>query len=180
MAMTLITTNPDSTDVASVSFTSSIDSTYKLFIFSFYDINPATDSVYFQFNGSTDGGSNYNATKTTTFVLARHQEDDSQASLGYQAAEDLAQSTSAQRLAFTLANFADSSAAGQLFLFNPSNTTYVKHWYSTVNYMFSNASPHTMNTYISGYFNTTSAINAVQFAMSSGNMDGVIKMYGVG
>jgi len=180
MAMTLITTNSE-TNATSSSFTSGIDSTYKLYIFKFYDINPDTDSVYFQFNGSTDGGSNYNATKTTTFFLARHQENDSQASLAYQAAEDLAQSGGVQRLAFSLAYYSDSSAAGEIFLFNPSNTTYVKHFYSTVNYMFANASPHSMNSYIGGYFNTTSAIDAVQFSMSGGaQMDGTIKLYGVG
>jgi len=181
MAMTLITNNTHTGDSDSTSsFTSSIDGTYKLYIFKFYDINPSDVSPYFTFNGSIDGGSNYNVAKTTTFFLARHQEDDSQASLAYQAAEDLAQGTGAQRLAFTLANYADSSAAGQLFLFNPSSTTYVKHFYSTVNYMFTQASPHTMNTFIGGYFNTTDNIDAVQFAMSAGTMDGVIKMYGVG
>ena len=80
---------------------------------------------------------------------------------------------------FSLANYADGGLAGELYIFNPSNTVFVKHFHSTFNYMFANASPHTMNVFIGGYFATTSAINTVSFAMSSGNFDGVIKMYGL-
>ena len=177
-APTLLTTNTVS-DGASSAFTSLIDSTYKVYIFKFYDVSPATDSVYFQFNVSADGGNNYNIDKTTTYFLARHQENDSQASLAYQSAEDLDRSVAAQRLAFSLANYADGGLAGELYIFNPSNTVFVKHFHSTFNYMFSNASPHTMNVFIGGYFDTTSAINTVSFAMSSGAFDGVIKMYGL-
>ena len=177
MAMTLITTNPDSTDVATVSFTSSIDSTYKLYIFTFYDCNPATDEADFTFNGSTDSGSNYNVTKTTAFFDAYHYEDNSSTSLEYVAANDIAQGTGFQTLTRNVGNDADSSVAGTLWLFNPSNTTYVKHFYSTTNHQ--EPRDWSVNAFASGYFNTTSAIDAIQFKMSSGNMDGVIKMYGV-
>ena len=181
MAMTLITTNTHTGDSDSTSsFTSGIDGTYKLYIFKFYDINPSDVSPYFTFNGSIDGGSNYNVAKTTTYFRAHQQEDGSQASLDYQTAEDLAQGTGAQRLAFTVANYADNSVAGELFLFNPSSTTYVKHFYSRLGYMYTATPPHAYSSFISGYFNTTDNIDAVQFAMSAGNMDGVIKMYGVG
>ena len=178
MAMTLITTNPDSTDVANVSFTSSIDSTYKLFIFKFYDINPATDEVFFNWNGSIDGGSNYNVTKTTTSFISEHSEDDGTAELTYVAAADLAQGTGYQNIARGLGNGADESLAGYLYLFNPSNTTYVKHFYALGTYLY--FGDESIQYYTAGYLNTTSAINAVDFKMSSGNMDGVIKMYGVG
>jgi len=181
MAMTLITTNTHTGDSDSTSsFTSSIDSTYKLYIFKFYDINPSDSNPYFTFNGSIDGGSNYNVTKTSTYFRAHHQEDGSQSGLDYQTAEDLAQSTAAQRLAFTVANYADNSVAGELFLFNPSNTTYVKHFYSRLNWMYTATPPHLYSAFISGYFNTTDNIDAVQFAMSAGEMNGTIKMYGVG
>ena len=177
MAMKLLTTNTSS-GAASSSFTSSIDSTYKLYVFKFYDVNPATNSVHFQFNASTDGGSNYNATKTTTFFRAAHNEGDSVAELTYEASQDLAQSTAAQMLCYEIGNGSDESGAGELFLFNPSNTTYVKHFYSTSQTY--QAGDYSMNAFIGGYLNTTSAVNAIQFAMSSGNMDGTIKMYGVG
>jgi len=178
MAMKLITTNPDSTDVATVSFTSSIDSTYKLFIFKFYDCNPASDGVYLTFQGSIDGGSNYNVAMTTTFFQALHAEDNSAATLAYQSGLDQAQGTAFQELADLVGNGADESCAGELFLFNPSNTTYVKHFYTRTR-THSNTD-QSIDGFISGYFNTTSAINAMQYKMSGGNMDGIIKMYGVG
>ena len=180
MAMTLLATNPDSTDVATVSFTSGIDSTYKLYVFRFHDVNPATDNTTFQFQGSIDGGSNYNVAITSTFFRAYHQQDGSASTLAYHAPSDLAQATTYQFLTENViqGNGADESAAGELYLFNPSNTTYVKHWYNvTTNY---NLDDGINNSFASGYFNTTSAINAIDFKFSSGNMDAVIKMYGVG
>ena len=177
MAMTLITTNPDSTDVASVSCASSIDSTYKLYIFKFYDVNPATDLAEFTFNGSIDAGSNYNVTKTTSLHRAYHTEADSSA-LGYDTSNDLSEATGFQNIGVDVGNAADESCAGELFLFNPSNTTYVKHFYCTCNTY--DGAEAIYNYFIAGYFNTTDNIDAVQFKMSSGNMDGVIKMYGVG
>ena len=178
--MTLITTNTSS-NAASSSFTSGIDSTYKLYIFKFYDVNPATDGTDFTFNGSIDGGSNYNVTKTTTFFRAYHSEDDSQNGLDYEAGEDIAQGTGFQNLSIYCGSAADESSAGELWLFNPSNTTYVKHFYSKVAmYQGGEGDPSTQNIFTAGYFNDTNDIDAVQFKMSSGNMDAVIKMYGVG
>ena len=176
MAMTLITTNTAS-NAASSSFTSSIDSTYKLYIFKFLDLNPATDAVQFTFNGSTDSGSNYNVTKTTTFFRAIHRENNAAASLAYMADNDLAQSTAFQDVIEGIGNGADESGAGTLWLFNPSNTTYVKHFYSTCNSYHNNDLSE--QSVMAGYFNTTSAIDAIQFKMSSGNFDGTISMYGV-
>jgi hypothetical protein len=174
MAMDLITTNTSS-NAASSDFTSSIDSTYKLYIFKFYDVNPATDSTNFQMEGSTGS---FGVTKTTTAFSAYHYESDSGASLGYEAGHDLAQSTSPQPLSGSVGNGADECAAGELYLFNPSSTTYVKHFYSKLNLY--GADNHSGNWLIAGYFNTTSAVSAVRFSMSSGNFDGTIKMYGVG
>ena len=177
MAMTLITTNTPS-GAASSSFTSSIDSTYKLYIFKFIDINPATDNVNFTFNGSIDGGSNYNVTKTTTMFHAFHDEADSTTGLAYEASYDHAQQTGDQILIAGLGNGADESGVGVLHLFNPSSTTYVKHFYANINgYLHGN---YTHNAIPAGYFNTTDNIDAIQFKMSSGNFDGTIKMYGVG
>ena len=177
MAMTLITTNTSS-NAASSSFTSGIDSTYKLYIFKFYDANPVTNNVPFTVNFSTDGGSNYNMTKTTTFFRAYHYESDGDAALGYLTALDLAQGTGFQPVVEDVGNGADESCAGTLWLFNPSNTTYVKHFYSRgVSYHSSDVA---VDCFAAGYVNSTSDVDAVQFKMSSGNMDAVIKMYGVG
>ena len=177
MAMTRITKNTSS-GAASSSFTSGIDSTYKLYIFRWHDVNPGTDGAILTINFSTDGGSNYNMTKTTTFFTAEHNEADDSAALSYKAGNDLAQSTSAQKITGTIANDADASAAGELFLFNPSSTTYVKHFYSRSANL--EAADFAQDQYIGGYVNSTSDIDAVQFAISAGVMDSVITMYGVG
>ena len=177
MAMTLITTNTSS-GASDSSFTSGIDSTYKLYIFKFLDIGPATDNSDFSFNGSIDGGSNYNVTKTATGGHAYHNEDDGAADVLYEGGWDLPQSTAYFNLCNDVGGGADESASGTLWLFNPSNTTYVKHFYTMNNYY--SQSNQSTNSFFAGYFNNADNIDAVDFKMSSGNFDGVIKMYGVG
>jgi hypothetical protein len=163
---------------ATISFTTGLNSTYDEYIFKFININPATDNTQFVFNGSTDSGSNYNVTKTSTFFHAIHSESDASAELGYRTSEDLAQSTAFQPIAIDLGGNSDEGVSGTLTLFNPSSTTYVKHFISTANR--TNANDISINSFIAGYMNTTSAINAIQFKMSSGNIDdGIFKLYGV-
>jgi hypothetical protein len=155
-----------------------LDSTYLSYVFKFINIHPETDNVEFQFNMSTDSGSNYNVTKTTTAFRAYHNEADNSTGLAYLTTSDLAQSTSFQTLALSIGNDNDQSCAGTLTLFNPSSTTYVKHFIS-INNEYNN-NDFNQNTYFAGYGNTTSAVNAVRFQMSSGNIDdGIIKLYGV-
>jgi hypothetical protein len=163
---------------ATISFTTGLDSTYDEYIFKIINCRPATDIVQFQFNGSTDSGSNYNVTKTTSFFEAYHAESDAFEGLTYDTNADLAQSTAFQQLANNIGSDADQSISATLQLFNPSSTTYVKHFIAVTNSAKSdNAST---NLYMAGYFNTTSAINAIRFQMSSGNIDdGIIKLYGV-
>jgi len=176
MAMTLITTNTSS-NAASSSFTSSIDSTYKLYIFKFININAATNSVEFRWQGSIDGGSNYNVTITSSAFQASHTEADATA-LAYMPHQDSAQQTGFEVIAVDQGNGSDENLSGQLFLFNPSNTTYIKHF--TQETMANDNSDYAVHDFKGGYFNTTDNIDAVQFKMSSGNFDGTIKMYGVG
>ena len=173
---TLISTATE-TDVASIDITSGIDSTYDEYMFVMTDVNPATDGAHFQFQVSTDGGSSYGVEKTTTYFDATHDEADGVAQMGYQAASDLADSTSAQRLFASIGSGSDECMAGILHLFSPSNTTYVKHFYArTTAYQSADRST---DTFISGYVNTTSAVDAIQFAMHSGNFDGVIQLFGI-
>ena len=179
--MTLITTNTSS-DAATSDFTTGIDSTYKLYIFKFYDVNPATDGAALTFQGNASDAAGYNETMTTTFFRAYHREDDVEAGLGYVADSDQAQGTAFQYLTAKdqMGNEADASVAGTLWLFNPSNTTYVKHFYCTTQSGNTTGNAASHNAFIAGYFNTTTAIDDIQFKMASGNMDGTIKMYGVG
>jgi len=163
---------------ASISFTTGIDSTYKEYQFYFINIHPATDTADFTFNISTDGGSNYNVTKTTTFFRANHLEDGSFTQLAYDTAHDLAQGTGFQTLAKDAGSDSDENSSGSLTLFNPSSTTYVKHFISSIS--SSNDYPAESTQFMAGYGNTTSAVNAIQFKFDTGNIDdGTILMYGI-
>ena len=162
---------------ASISFTTGIDSTYKEYVFYFIDIHPANNNISFQFNLSTDGGSSYNVTKTSTMFKAVNTEAGS-SSFGYDIDYDLAQSTAFQILAEGVGNDNDQTISGTLTLFNPSSTTFVKHFISDINMARHNDSSG--NFFTAGYGNTTSAVDAIQFKMTSGNIDdGTILMYGI-
>ena len=175
-AMTLLQTQTASSS-ATIDFTSNIDSTYDSYVFKFIDIHPSSASQ-FEFQGSTNGGSSYGVTITSATFSTQHDEGDSSTNLNYAGGRDLAQSTSFQSLTHSVKTDNDSSTNGTLQIFNPSSTTFVKHWISNFNFM--NTDPGTQNVYHSGYFNTTSAINGIQFKFNSGNIDsGDIKLYGI-
>jgi hypothetical protein len=165
---------------ASLSFTSGIDSTYKAYKFVFVNIHPATDNIDFHFQVSTNSGSSYGVAITSTNFIAGHSEADDNTALVYRTGGDLAQSTSYQVLHEynNLGNDNDQSLSGSLTLFNPSSTTYVKHFIATTNITEQNN--YQVNTFIAGYVNTTSAVNAINFKCSSGNIDdGKIYLYGI-
>jgi len=175
--LNLISTQTASSS-SSLSFTSGIDSTYKEYIFKFINCHPATDNVDFTFQGSTNTGSSYGVTITSTHFRTYHDEADSGTALEYSSSDDLAQSTNYQVLAASIGNENDESVSGTIHLFDPSNTTFVKHFISTSNNY--NYNVYTKSQFVAGYFNTTSAIDAVDFKFNSGNIDsGVIKLYGV-
>jgi len=175
-AMTLLETKTASSD-ATISFTSDIDSTYKEYIFVGIDVHPASDDNYLVFNFSADSGSNYNVTKTTTHVRVRHDEDGSDGSIEYLANQDLAQSTSDVRLTF-VGNDNDQSTSFKLQLFDPSSTTFVKHFMADGN--GNEEADRLYRSIVAGYGNTTSAVDAVQFKFASGNIDsGTFKLYGI-
>ena len=155
------------------------DGTYKEYIFKFINIHPQTNNVDFQFNASIDGGSNYNVTKTTSQFNAYHNEAGNDQVLGYNAGYDLDNSTAFMNITNDISNEGDMNTAATFHLYDPSNTTFVKHFTGTANNNY-NSGGYFQNDYFAGYLNTTSAVNAIQFKMSSGNVDvGTIKMYGV-
>jgi hypothetical protein len=174
----LLSTQTASSASATIDFTSGIDSTYDSYVFTYIDIHPASIAqltVNFR-----DGGSNFDATKTTTTFNPYHNESDSGAALDYRDAWDLAQSTSDQIIAQELGNGNDESASGYLHLFNPSNTTFVKNFIGVTNYYQNFGQTGSFGVHYAGHCNVTAAIDGVRFKMSSGNIDaGTIKMYGV-
>ncbi len=175
-AMNLISTQTASSS-STISFTSGINSTYDEYVFKFYNIHPSNDNVEFQFNMSTDSGSNYNVTKTTTTFNAHHNESDSATNLLYDTNADIAQGTGFQLLAGACGGDNDQCINGTLHLFSPSSTTFVKHFISRVAGF--HESDYAFDFFTAGYGNTTSAIDAVQFKFDSGTFDGVIKLYGI-
>ena len=176
-AINLITTNTISSGVTSSSFTSNIDSTYDTYMFKFINLHPATNNIKFQYNFTTDG-TNFNVSKTTTFFLAYHAEDGSASTLAYDSNSDLANGTGYQFFGNDVGNDNDQGISGTMFLFSPSNTTFVKHFMTVTS--VANQADLMVNVYTGGYCNTTSAITGVDFKANSGNIDsGVIKMYGL-
>ena len=166
---------------ATISFTSGIDSTYKEYIFYFVNIHPATDNVYFSFQGNKAGGSGYNETITSSTFQAYHEENGGSAVLGYRTDLDQAQGTSFNDLTnYMVATESDSSLTGFLHIFNPSSTTFVKHFISRTQIMNGTSSFYSIQNFHAGYFNTTSALTRFQFKFASGNIDsGQILLFGL-
>ena len=154
-----------------------LDSTYPIYQFIFVNPSIRSNTEKLGFNVSIDSGSNYNIAKTSTAFRAHHGEDDSPAALAYYGDDDLAQGTGLQPIQNGGNSDADSCISGELTIFNPSSTTFVKHFIMTTNQ--NNSSGNSQVLHIAGYANTTSAVNAVRFQANSGNMDGTIKLYGI-
>ena len=158
-----------------------LDSTYPIYVFKCINIHPSNNAVGFQFNGSSDTGSNYNVTKTTAFFQNYHMEDDSAQALGYDTGSDIAQGTGFQNFTSgSSANNNDDNLAATVWLFSPSSTTFVKHFLINAQTVNSTSAPNISSNYIAGYFNTTSVIDAIRFQFSAGNIDaGTFKLYGI-
>jgi len=162
---------------SALSFTSGITSTYGEYIFKFYNINPATDNVQFTFQVNATDGADYNDSAITSTFFVSSQSEAASTALSYDGSYDQAQGTAFQVIAKEVGSDSDQHCAGELHLFNPSSTTYVKHFYSTTQgYLFHD---YTQKQFSAGYINDTTAIDDIRFKMSSGNFDGKIKMWGV-
>ena len=177
---TITASNASTTSFVDGSSSVVFDNTYPIYMIKLINIHNDTSDKYLQFNFSADTGSNYNVTKTTTGFDAYHKEDGTASALQYEASIDLAQGTGAQRLTAGQHNAADTGHSGTILIFNPSSTTFAKHFIadiSTTGYDGSNE--YNYHMYIAGYCNTTSAVDAVQFSINSGTHDGTFKLYGI-
>ena len=181
-AMTLIKTLTASSSgtLSFVHGTSSVvfDGTYKQYVFKFIDIHLGSNDQDITFNVSIDSGSNYNVAKTTTHFQAYNNETNGVEGLAYSGGGDLAQGTGFAVLGEDFGADNDQASSGIMTLFDPSSTTFVKHF--TVQFSQAHQADYNQNIFTAGYANTTSAVNAIQFKISSGNIDsGTIKMYGI-
>jgi len=181
-AMTLIKTLTASTS-ATLDFLNGasnvvFDGTYDSYVFKFYNIHPATNTAKLTFQADTGTNTNYNIAVTSTFFTSQHREDGNNGALGYEASHDQAQGTAFQDITNGIGNLNDENMNGELKIFSPSSGTFVKHFISTVQSNYD--TNWSMNSYMAGYFNTTTALTRAQFKMSSGNIDsGIIKLYGI-
>ena len=163
-------------DSATISFTSNIDDTYDEYIFKYINVHPASNSYLTV--GFRDGGSAYDATKTSTDFYSQHGEDGTGATLAYSDSWDLAQSTAYQPLAPDVGDGNDECASGTMWLYKPSSTVFVKYYMAETSQY--HPSDYSQVWYMGGYCNVTAAIDGVQFKMSSGNIgSGTFKLYGV-
>ena len=157
-----------------------LDNTYKVYLFTFNNIHPSAENPNFAFNLSIDSGSNYNVSKATTYFRTQNGESGSGAELGYETGLDLANATGIQKISKEAGNDNDQGVSGHFHLFNPSSTTFVKHFICQTNNNFKYSEPYAYSNYIAGYGNTTSAVDAIQFSFSSGSIDsGDIVLYGI-
>ena len=154
-----------------------LDNTYRTYIFKWINIHPETDNQNLTV-GFRDGSTNYDATKTTTWFNAMHKEDDSSTSVGYNTDQDQAQATGFLNISEALGADNDQCTNGTITIYDPANTTFVKHFIARMSYNHQNN--REMDAYIAGYCNVTAAIDAIQFKMDSGNIDsGTFKLYGI-
>ena len=163
---------------STITFSSDITSTYGEYIFRFYNLDASDNASYFQMGVNATDGADYNDSPiTSTYFRAEHRENDDDAALGYMTAYDRAEASLVQSLTFGLGDGADEDACGELHLFNPASTTYVKHFYSRVHAY--QTSDYPVDNFVAGYINDTTAIDDVQFKMAAGTFSGKIKMWGV-
>tara|TARA_R110000744_G_scaffold85527_1_gene167168 strand:+ start:582 stop:1208 length:627 start_codon:yes stop_codon:yes gene_type:complete len=170
---------------ASVSFVDGassvvLDNTYKEYIFYFNNIHPATNAAKFRFVGSTNTGSSYGVATTTTMFEAMQDENGSNETLRYEDGDDAAQSTNPLNITTGISGANDGCVSGFFHLFEPSSSTFAKHFISTMQFMNGSGTPYCVQNRTAGYINSTSAVDAIQFSFASGNIDaGTISLYGV-
>jgi len=162
------------------------DGTYKQYLFTFNNLHPSTNASDLLFQFSINGGSGYGVAMTSTYTQSQHYENGGNAALNYRGGtvSALGNSTGFQSLSTAdgVGTDNDQCISGTLTVFNPASTTFVKHWMADcTHYSNDNGS---LRSLVSGYVNTTSAVNAIQFKFLSGdnssNIDsGDICLYGI-
>ena len=189
MGLTLISTSTASSS-ASIAITSGIDDTYMAYEFHFYNIHGAEDLQVFTFQVNDYA----QPIQTVMYRIHTQDSDTHDTSAGGHTSWDqhigeTATGNSSQdgddRFAaiaiYTGADDTTDSLSGKMTLYDPSDTTYSKHFMSRVTLNSSQSSQEYMHyNVVSGYIKTTSAVTGIKFQFDDGNIDsGVIKMFGV-
>ena len=175
-------TASNSGDLTFIDGSSSVvfDSTYPIYQFVYTNIHLATNGQYLSFQTDTGTNTSFNQTITSSVFKAYHKEDGGAAALGYDNGSDQQTQTSFQRLSSDLISDNDASISGSTMIFNPSSSTYTKHFIAETHTMVDGSPPYSEIRYYAGYFDTTTALTRIRFKSTSGNIDaGTIKMYGL-
>ena len=184
-SMVLIKTITVSSNTATVAFlhgSSSVvfNNTYPIYLVKIINSHNDTDDKTLRYNFTTDG-TNYNVTKTTTSFRASYYEAGGGGgeAIEYRANADLGQSANPQIFAEPMGNANDESGSGEIYIFNPSSTTFVKHFMARFNH--NSYSGKIEDYFTAGYCNTTSAVTGIRFEMeaSTNIQSGVFKLYGI-
>jgi len=155
-----------------------LDNTYPIYLFKFMSVHGSIDFRHLTFQGNVASGSGYNETMTSSTFYAQHDEAGTATALTYEADYDQAQGTAFQAIVQGAGADNDQASSGELWLFNPSSTTFVTHFFAIGNCSTDDNKIRSLHT--SGYFNLTGAIDEIQFKMSGGNIDaGTFKLYGI-
>ena len=176
MAMTQIGSPEVASGASDVIFDSNINSTYKTYIFKIHTMHPSSSGVKFEFQANVSGASGYNEAMITTYFRTYSTDDGVGRAFGFSTG-DAQSGTAFQPLSHGTCSGSTCATSGELWLFNPSNTYYVKHFHSRFSQMGNTA---IQDDYAAGFFDVTGAINAVKFQTTSGTFDGTITMYGMG
>ena len=175
-------TASNSGDLTFIDGSSSVvfDSTYPIYQFVYTNIHLATNGQYLSFQTDTGTNTSFNQTITSSVFKAYHKEDGGAAALGYDNGSDQQTQTSFQRLSSDLISDNDASISGSIMIFNPSSSTYAKHFMAETHTTVDGSPPYSEIRYYAGYFDTTTALTRIRFKSTSGNIDaGTIKMYGL-
>ena len=155
-----------------------LDSTYPIYIIKLINIHGATNDTVFSFQANGAGETGFNETITSTYFKAGQNEAGNYSVLSYSTGSDQGQATGYQTISENMGNENDECGSGELILFNPSSTTFTKHFMCT--FQHQQHASQSYQSYVSGYFNTTTAIDQIVFAFGSGNIDsGTFKLYGI-
>ena len=154
---------------SSVEFTS-ISSTYKRLMLVWENVTPATDNVTLRLRISTDNGSTWDNGASDYAYACISVEGSSSKDGGDASANHIVLSKNA------IGNASNEQSCGYCEIYNPSNSKYT--YLTALSVSFSNLGAGSFSSLGGGRL-ASSVVDAIQISMSSGNLSGEFRLYGV-
>jgi uncharacterized protein DUF5907 len=161
---------------ASLDFTTCLSSTYDEYVFEYVNLLPATNAVDLWMRMSTNGGSSYDS--GSNYVASIFDWNNTGTGV---AGQGLASPTTAIKLASAsnISNNSSFGVIGGLRLFSPTSSSLDKLVLYRIAYREQGGTT-LQNVDGSGVYLSATAVNAVQFLASSGNLtSGTVRCYGI-